>query len=154
MNEQTNSNGSNVATITESSARMMAQPIERWLHLQSDLIKATEAVMTGWLRRRREGTEAALAATDRLVACGGLSEALSIQGEWVAGALSRIIADLQALSDQSFTVSREAMSAWSAVPEAVEQAARKTEWAVQKEPEAPAQRRARASASEAATAAS
>jgi hypothetical protein len=71
-------------------AQMMARPFEIWLRWQADMLKAAEPVTTGWLERRRESTEAALEAIEKLAGCRDFSEVASIQSNWLDGAMKRL----------------------------------------------------------------
>lgn len=92
-------------------AQMMARPFEIWLRWQADMLKAAEPVTTGWLERRREGTEAALEAIEKLAACRDLSEAASIHSDWLDGAMKRLNSDIEVLTEQAMAMSREAFTA-------------------------------------------
>jgi hypothetical protein len=90
--------------------RMIAGPTEAWLQWQADALKAVEPVMKGWLERRREATTATLETMGRLAHCGDLGAAALIQGEWFDGALKRLNADIQTLTEHAMTLSQEAVS--------------------------------------------
>src|SRR5579864_9533963 len=76
----------------------LAWPLDHLLHLQAELLKAAEPSLNGWLDRRREGTTAVLRAFEKLAACRDFGEALSIQSEWIDGAMKRLDRDVQALA--------------------------------------------------------
>jgi len=90
------------------SARMVAWPLEYCLRLQADAMCAAGVSIIDWLRRRREGTDAAFDAFERLIGCRDLAEAASIQQEWLSGAMQRLGSDIEAMTDQVLVVSREA----------------------------------------------
>jgi len=90
--------------------RMVAGPMEAWLQWQADTLKAAEPVMKGWLERRRDATAATLETIERLGRCGDLGEAALIQGEWIDGAMKRLNADIQTLTDHAMTLSQEAVT--------------------------------------------
>ena len=90
------------------SARMVVWPIEYCLRLQADAMCAAGVSIIDWLRRRREGTDAAFDAFERLIACRDWAEAASIQQEWLSGAMQRLGSDIEAVTDQVLVVSREA----------------------------------------------
>ena len=119
--------------------RMMAWPVELWLRSQADMIKAAEPVATGWLERRREDAEAALRALERLSTCPGLSDAATVQREWLDGAMRRLEADMRALTGPATFWSHETITAAREATERLSEAATSaTQWAVQKEEKAAA----------------
>lgn len=95
----------------EPMARMIAGPIEALLQWQTDALKAAEPVMMGWLERRRNAATATLETIEKLGRCGGdLGEAALIQREWLDGALKRLNADIQTLTEHAMTLSHEAVT--------------------------------------------
>ena len=52
-----------------SLTQMIARPLEAWLRWQADLLKAAQPLTADWFERRREGTDAALAALEKLTRC-------------------------------------------------------------------------------------
>ncbi len=107
--------------------RMMTWPTEYWLRLQGDLLRATGPAISTWLDRRRDGTTAALDTLERLVACHDLTEAASVQQEWIEGAVSRLESDFRALTDNVQVVTRETTKAAQHAAQSVPVA---TQWKV------------------------
>jgi hypothetical protein len=93
-----------------SITQVMTRPFEIWLRWHQDLLKAAEPVTIGWLERRRESTDAALAALEKLVRCTDLGEAASIQREWIDGAVKRLNSDITSLTEQTVALSQEAVA--------------------------------------------
>ncbi len=87
--------------------RLAVWPIELWLQWQADMLKAAAPATAHWIARRREGTEAALHALERLIACEDVEDASKIQGEWIEGETKRLESDVRALSGQALLWSRE-----------------------------------------------
>lgn len=96
-----------------SIAQMMARPFEIWLRWQADMLKAAEPVTARWLERRREGTEAALEAIEKLAGCRDLSDAASIQRDWLDGTMKRWSSDIEALTSHTMALSQEAVSRYA-----------------------------------------
>jgi len=94
-----------------SMTQMMTRPLEICLRWQADLLKAAEPLTADWLERRREGTNAALDALERLARCTDLAEAASIQRDWFDGATKRLNSDIGALTAQAVALSEEAVVA-------------------------------------------
>lgn len=119
----------------------LAWPFEHLLQLQAELLKATEPSLNGWLNRRREGTNAVLQACEKLAACRDLGDVLSIQSEWIDGAMKRLDLDVQALAEHALTVSHCTVGATRQAAQATtEMATRGTEWAIRGvEPDAESQ---------------
>ncbi len=119
--------------------RMIAWPVQLWLRSQADMIKAAEPVATGWLERRREDAEATLQALGRLSARPGLSDAATIQREWLDGVMRRLEADITALTGPATFWSHETITATQEAAQRLSEAATSaTQWAVQKEEKAAA----------------
>jgi hypothetical protein len=81
-------------------------PMEFWLQWQADLLKAAQPAAADWMARRREGTEAALKALERLCACHDARDASKIQSEWIEDEAKRIESDMRSLG-VAFTWPRE-----------------------------------------------
>ncbi len=94
--------------LDEETSRLASWPLTYGLRIQSDFLKATEAALSGWLQRRREGADAALEAMEKLIACRDPGEAISIHSEWFNGAVGRAALELQAMTQQAL-----ALSQWS-----------------------------------------
>jgi len=86
-------------------------PMQFWLQWQADMLKAFAPTTTDWLGRRREGTEAALHALERLCACHNVADASKVQNEWIEDEAKRLESDMRALSNSALLWSREAAKA-------------------------------------------
>jgi hypothetical protein len=82
-------------------------PMQLWLQWQADVLKAMAPRTTDWMKRRREGTEAALRALEQLCACHNVAEASKVQNEWFEDEAKRLESDVRALSDSALLFSRE-----------------------------------------------
>ena len=91
--------------------RLAVWPVELWLQWQADMLKAVAPAMADWVTRRREGTEAALHALERLCACEDVADASKIQAEWIEGETKRLETDMRALTDAAVVRRREAARA-------------------------------------------
>jgi len=91
-----------------SITQMVTRPFEIWLRWHHDLLKAAEPVTMGWLERRRDSIDAALAALEKLVRCTDLGEAATIQRDWIDGAIKRLNSDIASLTEQTVALSQEA----------------------------------------------
>jgi hypothetical protein len=117
------------------AARLIAWPFEYCLRLQADALCAVGVSIIDWLRRRREGTDAAYETFERLAACRDFAEAATIQQEWFGGALRRLGSDIEALTDQLLVMSREAASLAQSAPQATAAAPTTPAWEVRKSQE-------------------
>jgi hypothetical protein len=75
------------------------------------MLKATEPVAMGWFERQLDATYFALEKIETLAHCGDLSEAVEIQREWFEAAGKRLSIELEKLTEQATSLSREAVSA-------------------------------------------
>ena len=82
-------------------------PMQLWLQWQADVLKAVAPQTTDWMKRRREGTEAALHALEQLCACHNVAEASKVQNEWFEDEAKRLEKDMRALGDSTLLFSRE-----------------------------------------------
>jgi hypothetical protein len=76
--------------------RLACWPLEMWLQWQAGMLRAAAPAAAEWLARRREGTEAALAALEQLCACERAEEASRIQSQWLEDERKRLETDLRA----------------------------------------------------------
>ncbi len=82
-------------------------PMQLWLQWQADVLKAMAPQTSDWMKRRREGTEAALHALEQLCACHNVAEASKVQNEWFEDEAKRLESDVRALGDSALLFSRE-----------------------------------------------
>ncbi|HXP76531.1 MAG TPA: hypothetical protein VN823_20500 [Stellaceae bacterium] len=82
-------------------------PMQLWLQWQADMLKAVAPTTTDWMKRRREGTEAALHAFEQLCACHNVAEASKVQNEWFEDEAKRLESDMRALSNSALLFSQE-----------------------------------------------
>lgn len=79
--------------------RLAVWPVELWLQWQADVLKSAAPAMADWVARRRQGTEAALHALERLCACEDMADASRIQSEWIEEETKRLETDMRAFAD-------------------------------------------------------
>jgi hypothetical protein len=91
--------------------RMAVWPMEIWLQWQAELLKVAGPATADWMTRRREGTESALRALERLCACQDPNDASKIQSEWIAEESKRLESDMRALSSPTLFPPRVAAQA-------------------------------------------
>ena len=73
-------------------------PMEMWLNWQADMLKAAAPATADWLARRREGTEVAMRALERLCACHNAQDVSKIQSEWIEDETNRLQSDMRSFS--------------------------------------------------------
>jgi hypothetical protein len=79
--------------------RLAMWPVELWLQWQADMLRSAAPAMADWVARRREGTEAALHALERLCTCEDMADASKIQSEWIEEETKRLETDMRAFAD-------------------------------------------------------
>lgn len=84
--------------------KKMLQPIEVFWGGQRKLVPEYEKLAASLLKRRREGTDAAINAVHEMQNCSSPAEWAKCYSEWVAGSLSRLASDSQELMAESFQV--------------------------------------------------
>jgi len=90
---------------------MIGWPMDAWLRCQAGMLKATEPLANGWIERRRQGTNAAFDAFEKLAACSDIGQAASVQRAWFEGSMKRLDADLRAFVEHATSLSQEAVAA-------------------------------------------
>jgi predicted nucleic acid-binding Zn-ribbon protein len=91
--------------------RLLARPLEQLLQMQSEMLKATEPALTSWMRRQREGLDAAMKALERLTECKDMNEAATIQREWADQQMKRWSTEVQAVTEQAMALSQSGLTA-------------------------------------------
>jgi len=116
-----------------SDVPSLTWPLEQWLQFQAELLKIADPGLTDWLNRRRDGTTAMLQTLERLAGCRDLGEAMSIQSDWIGGAMKRLGLDAQAVIEQALAVAQCATGATrEAAQTTTELATRGAEWVIRK----------------------
>lgn len=64
------------------------------LQQQHELLQGAQQHMAAWMRRRQVALETGIDALTRMSACKTPVEMAAIYGEWMAGSITRILADL------------------------------------------------------------
>jgi hypothetical protein len=63
---------------------------------QADLLGAMQNTMAEWMKRRRDASEAAFGAFERICGCTDRAEAVVAYNEWLVGTMNFFIADIAA----------------------------------------------------------
>ena len=84
----------------------MRSQAEIWFNDQAELLESLQNAMAAWMKRRQEGTEAALRAVEGICSCSDPSQAMAVYNEWLAGSAGRIAIDLAALRDEALHMMR------------------------------------------------
>ncbi|AWK89975.1 hypothetical protein [Azospirillum thermophilum] len=81
-----------------------------WLRGQAQALAALERFNEDWLRRRRAGVNAALAALDRMNATDDAAERNAIANAWATEAAGRWVEDMKSMADCMEAVTKETMA--------------------------------------------
>jgi hypothetical protein len=92
-------------------ARVLAGSLEQWLRLQADMLKTSEPILSGWLARQRQTSEAAIKALERLSQCHDYTEATAIQRGFFDEQMQRWGSDAKAMTDQILAISQSTVAA-------------------------------------------
>ena len=79
-----------------SAQTLVVRRVEGYLRAQGEMLDSCQELMAGWLRRRRVGTEAALATLERTSACKEVGETIGVYDDWLLGSLQRVSEDAAA----------------------------------------------------------
>ena len=90
--------------------RMFVWPFEMMLRFNATIANAIQESTVSWAQRRQKAAEDAIETFERLVHCHDLSEAVSIQQEWVENNIRRLDEDFGALAHQGANLSHRAAS--------------------------------------------
>ena len=101
-----------------NAVRMASFPVEFWLRCQDAFLSAAAPMGEDWVKRRRAGTAAALDAVEKMRGCEDMASVARIQREWMEGAMQRLAEDAQAMAEQTFKLSQQAINAGQAAAEA------------------------------------
>jgi hypothetical protein len=91
--------------------------------VEADMLKAAEPLAAGWFRRQLETTHITLDTVEKLSRCSDMAEAVTIQREWFEAAARRLTTELENLTEQAASISREAVSATQGAMQRVSEAA-------------------------------
>ncbi|HUK11253.1 MAG TPA: hypothetical protein VLX09_25530 [Stellaceae bacterium] len=86
-----------VGNFNGQAMRWAIWPLEFWLQWQADLLRAAQPAAADWMARRREGTEAALKALERLCACHDARDVSKIHNEWMEDEAKRLESDMRSV---------------------------------------------------------
>ncbi len=87
---------------------LVVRRVEGYLRAQGEMLDSCQELMAGWLRRRRVGTEAALATLERTSACKEVGETIGVYDDWLLGSLQRVSEDAAAFGKQAMVFAAQA----------------------------------------------
>lgn len=97
-------------------------PAQLWLQWQADFLKAVAPLQAAWIKRRQEGTAAALQTLEKLAACGSPAEAIDIQREWLKDEMERLESDFRVAGAQATALPQELAKAGQRAASAMQEA--------------------------------
>jgi hypothetical protein len=83
-----------IAWQTNASTAHMADCQKMALQQQNELLQDAQQRVTAWTKRRQEALETGLDALHRMSACKSPVEAAAICSDWMAGSITRVLADM------------------------------------------------------------
>jgi hypothetical protein len=104
-----------------------ARSLEAWFEAQTELLASIDTLSHDWLRRRREGLDAAREAVARLSRCRDPAEMFRAQQDWFEGVLRRAQSDITAVNNGIASMTRAATVDFEATARAVNESIRGTE---------------------------
>jgi hypothetical protein len=92
---------------------------------QAELFEGMNALASAWMKRRQEALETGLEALQKMAACQDPAAAMRLYADWMAGSLSRIVADANDMREHTLkmmdvgqkTLSAQAATTMAAVGE-------------------------------------
>ncbi|MGB8274066.1 MAG: hypothetical protein WCF16_02220 [Alphaproteobacteria bacterium] len=81
------------------------------LRAQAEILNGIEAMMSDWVKRRRQGNDAAIQAVEKMCACKDVNDMLVAYCDWLGGSVRRLSEDTAALSEKCVSLAGQAMSA-------------------------------------------
>lgn len=97
----------NLPRANGKAMHMAVLPAQLWLRWQADFLKAVAPLNAAWIKRRQEGTAAALQALEKLAACDSPAEAAEIQREWMKDEMQRLESDFRVAGAQATALPQE-----------------------------------------------
>jgi phasin protein len=79
----------------------MLREAEAWTSAQGELLSATEAMWSEWIRRRREALDASSRSLQQMCGCRSLADLARVQQEWLTDAVRRTVSDIGALASDA-----------------------------------------------------
>jgi Phasin protein len=122
--------------------RVALQQAETFWRAQERALDHLDTMIQEWLNRRRQGTQAALEAAQKLCGCKDPNEASSVYGAWMTGSAERLADDARAFSERMMRMMQDLAEAASA-PSANAAADKSAETQPEKPADAPAVKLAR-----------
>lgn len=85
----------------------ISQQVDLWCKAQTAFLSAWQAAANGWFKHRQEGVAAARDTFRGMCSCKDLSEMATLQQKWMVGAVDRLSADAQAMTDTAISTSHK-----------------------------------------------
>jgi hypothetical protein len=82
-------------------AEIFVQPIETILRFNAGILTAFQSATVGWMQRRQEAARDTMVSFGKLAQCRDISEAMTIQREWVKRTMHRLDEDFSPLAMQA-----------------------------------------------------
>ena len=99
-----------------SSAEIFTRPIGIILQFNADVINAFQSATVSWVQRRQEALKDTIAAFEKMGHCQDISEAMTIQREWMKRSMHRLDEDFSSLTSQTSDMLQEAGPAEAHAP--------------------------------------
>jgi len=87
---------------------VFAHDANLWFTTHAEMLANVDALTHAWLNRRREGVDSMREAIQQMTECRDPAEMLSIQQDWLSGALRRASEDVTMLNERIATVTQKA----------------------------------------------
>ena len=87
---------------------MFAHNANLWFTTHAELLANVDALTHAWLNRRRDGVDSMREAIQHMTECRDPAEMLSIQQDWLSGALRRASEDVAMLNDGIASMTQKA----------------------------------------------
>jgi hypothetical protein len=101
-------------TETTAPSQIAARQVDSWLKAQAEVLNGLEAITDEWLKRRREGNEAAIEAVEKMCSCKDVNDMLVVYFDWLGGSVRRLTEDASAMSERYVSLAARAVSAGQA----------------------------------------
>jgi hypothetical protein len=101
-------------TETSAAPQIAARQIDSWLKAQAEVLNGLETISDEWLKRRREGNEAAIEAVEKMCGCKDVNDMLVVYFDWLGGSVRRLTEDASAMTERCVSLAARAASAGQA----------------------------------------
>ena len=89
---------------------IFTQNANLWFATHAELLANVDALTHAWLNRRREGVDSMREAIQQMTECRDPAEMLSIQQDWLSGALRRASENVAMLNERIASMTQKATS--------------------------------------------